>query len=66
MKVTLEVEINSFTVPNFVTVAKKEGRAAEESIPLSALDSLTLDRLCSDFRNEVFRKAGKEQPPTCG
>ncbi len=33
--------------------------------PLSDLDSLTLDKLCNDFRDEVFRKAGKEQPPTC-
>jgi len=28
------------------------------------LDPLTPDELCQDFRDEVFRKAGKEQPPT--
>ena len=34
------------------------------SIPLCELDSNTLHALCSDFRNSVFKLAGKEQPPT--
>lgn len=71
MKVQLEVKIKPFTVPNFVVIEnepspRQEGFKPSDGVPLSALDSLTLDRLCTDFRNEVFRKAGKEQPPTCG
>jgi hypothetical protein len=34
--------------------------------PLSDLDSMTLWRLCENFKNEVFHKAGKEQPPRAG
>ena len=34
------------------------------TIPLCELDSNTLHTLCSNFRNEVFKLAGKEQPPT--
>lgn len=67
MKTKIEVELKPFTTPNFVLV--KNAPTAEEretSLPLSALDSLTLDRLCNDFRNAVFNKAGKEQPPTAG
>ena len=34
------------------------------TIPLCELDSNTLATLCSNFRSEVFKLAGKEQPPT--
>lgn len=33
-------------------------------VPLRELDALTLDRFCDEFRDSVFRNAGKEQPPT--
>lgn len=68
MKVQYEVEINPFTVPNFVTTkeqpkGREEGFKPSDGIPLSALDSFTLDKLCEDFKNEVFRKSGKDQLP---
>jgi len=67
MKVQLEIEIKPFTVPNFVVAVeepkpRQEGFKSSEGIPLSALDSKTLDKLCEDFRDAVFQKAGKEQP----
>lgn len=62
MKTTIEVTLKPFTVPNFVVVESMPGK---DGLPLSALDSLTLDRMCSEFRIAVFKKAGKEQPPTC-
>lgn len=42
-----------------------EGSPAGPSwgIPLRELDPLDLERMCDAFRGEVFRKAGKEQPP---
>lgn len=71
MKATLEVALQPFQVPNFVRPVAKPGKKEDgfsETVayPLSDLDSLTLDRLCEQFRNEVFRKAGKKQPPTAG
>jgi hypothetical protein len=68
MKATLEVQLQPFTVPNFVRQASKVGRKEDgvqelPCYPLSDLDSWTLHRLCSDFRDEVFKKSGKEQPP---
>ena len=30
---------------------------------LCELSAGTLDKLCDDFRDEIFKKAGKEQPP---
>jgi hypothetical protein len=71
MKATLQVELQPFKTPNFVLAVQKPGKREDgmqetPSYPLSDLDSLTLDKLCRDFRDEVFRKAGKEQPPTCG
>lgn len=70
---TLQVELQPFQTPNFVRVAGKPGLKQEgvqdmqgQCFPLSDLDPETLDRLCRDFRDEVFRKAGKERPPaTC-
>lgn len=35
----------------------------EVFIPLRDLDALTLDRLCEEFREDVFKKAGKSPPP---
>ena len=71
MKATLQVELQPFQTPNFVRAVQKPGKREDGMheapwYPLSDLDSLTLDKLCNAFRAEVFRKAGKEQPPTCG
>lgn len=68
MKATLKVELKPFQVPNFVLAAEKtssreDGFNKGVSYPLSDLDPYTLDALCNQFRNEVFKKAGKRQPP---
>lgn len=68
MKVTLEVDLQPFMVPNFVRVVSEPGRKEDgvqelPCYPLSVLDSWTLHKLCCNFRDEVFRKAGKGQPP---
>lgn len=60
MKTTIQVEILPFNVPGFVVVDGDE----DKSIPLSELDSETLDALCREFRSVIFDRAGKEQPPT--
>jgi len=63
-ELNVKVEIKPFTVPIFVMVDEAPGFILEDTgIPLSALDSSTLYKLCNDFRDEVFKKAGKEQPP---
>lgn len=63
-KLSVEIEIKPFQVPVFVIVQDAPDYVSDDhGIPLSALDSLTLDKLCRDFRDEVFKKAGKEQPP---
>ncbi len=71
MKATLTVELQPFTTPNFVRAVMPPGKREDgfketPCYPLSDLDPLTLDKLCEDFRDEVFRKAGKGQPPTAG
>lgn len=63
-ELSVKVEIEPFQVPDFVTVDDAPDFISEDTgIPLSALDSMALDKLCRDFRDEVFKKAGKEQPP---
>lgn len=70
MKVKLEVELQPFTVPNFVLLSKLPPKAREAGIDkptsfhLSELDAEMLDRLCWEFRVAVFEKAGKRMPPT--
>jgi hypothetical protein len=67
MKAKLELDVKPFMVPNFVTVQSpapaESAEADRASYPLSALDPNTLDRLCDEFRDAVFKKAGKQQPP---
>lgn len=68
MKVMIEVRLKPFTVPNFV-IAETEARPRQEGVSLaqqyrlSALDPETLERLCEEFTNAVFKKAGKQRPP---
>ena len=71
MKATLQVELQPFQTPNFVRAVSKPGLKQDgmqelPCYPLSDLDSLTLDKLCDQFRADVFQKAGKEQPPRQG
>jgi hypothetical protein len=70
MKATLKVSLKPFQVPNFVLLElgakpRQEGFDPNGSrVPLSDLEPEDLDRLCEEFRNTVFNKAGKKQPPT--
>lgn len=66
MKVTLEVDIEPFQTPNFARGKKQREEDEGVAYPLHALDSYTLERLCDDFRSEVFKKAGKQRPPQPG
>lgn len=61
MRVAVTLDIVPFTVPNAVYLEKP--MSPDNKIPLTELDSKTLDRLCDEFRNGVFRVAGAEQPP---
>ncbi len=68
MKVNIEIELQPFTVPNYVLVVEKPSKREDgfkegRKFHLSEIDAITLLKLCNDFRNEVFRKAGKDQPP---
>lgn len=68
MKVTVEVELKPFIVPNYALQVSKSGKREDgfiedQKFHLSDLDPITLSNLCDEFRREVFRKAGKEQPP---
>lgn len=68
MKATLEVELLSFKTPNFVRAVGKPGEREDgmqeaPCYPLSDLDPYTLAKMCDQFRDEIFKKAGKHQPP---
>lgn len=67
MTATLNLKLKPFQVPNFVLAdlppgLKQDGIKELPSFPLSALDAATLTGMCDAFRDEVFRKAGKERP----
>ena len=70
MEVSIKIKLKPFQVPSFV-LTEKEGLKQDgiQEVPkfrLSDLDSHTLDKLCEEFRDSVFKKAGKEQPPQAG
>lgn len=71
MKATISVELQPFQTPNFVravgkTGLKQDGMRETPCYPLSDLDPETLHKLCSDFRDEVFRKADKDRHGNAG
>ena len=70
MKAKVNLELKPFAVPESVEIDLKgmvkredEDYVPEAELPLAALDSCDLNRLCEDFVAEVFKKAGKERPP---
>ena len=70
MKAQIEIELQPFEVPNFVLTVqeprpKQEGFQETPKYPLSHLSPETLERLCNEFRDAVFAKAGKQHPPKC-
>ena len=67
MKVSINIDIQPFSTPNFVLATAKSGQnsGSETSYPLSDFDPETLDRLCDQFRTAVFKKAGKNEPARC-
>lgn len=59
----MQVEVNAWQTPNYVTLKQPAGRDQQSpSIPLSEIDADVLALLCDDFRAEVFKKAGKPDP----
>jgi len=63
----INIEIKPFIVPNFVVAKTKtrlqqEGFVSSPSWPLSEVDPEILDELCEQFRLDVFRKAGVQDP----
>ena len=66
MKINLEVEVEPFQTPNFVRGVKRKGEDEGVAYPLELLNAVTLEILCDQFRDEVFRKAKKNRPPQPG
>lgn len=62
MKITTEIELQPFTVPNYVIVKmpprpKQDGIRESPKYHISELDENTLNKLCDEFRAAVLRKA---------
>jgi len=63
MKVKIDLDLQPFSTPNFVRLTV-DGDASKEGypIPIKDLCPETLERLCEQFRHDVFVKAGKRDP----
>jgi hypothetical protein len=63
MAIKIKMDVAPFTVPDDValfvegTGLRQDGFKPVQRYPLSALDYEGLDKLCRDFRREVFNKA---------
>lgn len=69
MKTTIEINLKPFAVPNFVLVEeqpkeRREGFNEGRKYALNELDTEALEALCWKFKQDVFRKAGKQMHPT--
>lgn len=65
---TFPLPLQPFRVPNFVLEKVTLGQLARcgfgqsRTFSLHELDAQTLSHLCDQFRAEVFKKAGKQDP----
>jgi len=62
VKTTIEMELVPFDVPSTVTKAEQIG-PDDKHFSLSEIPANTLSAMCDEFRDEIFRKANKLQPP---
>lgn len=63
----MNVKLKPFSTPNFVIGimppgTRENGIEKLPSWPLSVVSVEELDKMCNDFRAEVFKKAGKTDP----
>lgn len=63
----MEIKLRPFNVPDEVRPILPPGRREDgiqfhPGFPLKDVPAEDLDRLCTEFRAEVFRKAGKPDP----
>ena len=67
MKAKIEITLKPFIVPNYVVTSGNRLRGDEicedRKFHLKELDPVTLEKLCDDFKKEVFKKAEKPPPP---
>ena len=58
MKTSIEFELEPFPVPDYVnTKHSNNSKMDSVSLPIKSLDTATLEELCTQFREAVFRKA---------
>ena len=67
MTIETKIKLQPFRTPNFVLCEPKlskreDGFNDSPKYSLSELDAATLDLLCAQFREDIFKKAGKEDP----
>jgi hypothetical protein len=62
MKINIEreLEVAPFSVPEHLEV--KTGTRGAEYVKLTYISAVDLDRLCDQFRADVFKLAGKQPP----
>jgi hypothetical protein len=56
------VKLKPFLVPNYVIADEGFPDEESESFPLKDVDPMVLSAMCDGFREEVFRKALKQDP----
>lgn len=61
MKFLIAIDLQSFSVPDFIYEEYDQVSGSREArkFHLSELDDDTLEQMCLEFRNEIFRKAGR-------
>lgn len=65
MKTYIEVDLVPFDIPDFVRIKegqrpRTDGFKPGAKIQIEALDEETLHKLCDDFKERIFSKAGKK------
>jgi hypothetical protein len=62
IKANVELSFEPFMTPNFVRISPDGNNAILiATLPLKEINANTLDRLCDQFRTDIFKKAGKSK-----
>jgi hypothetical protein len=65
MKGSVELDLLPFQIPNFAQVKRSSDADDGYSIPIKALGDEVFHALVNEWVDEIYKKAGKRQPPIC-
>ena len=66
MKTKVDLDTVPFDIPRKIMVKSPTTSGPDIELPLCAFDGCTLERMCQEFTDAIFKTSGVQRPPMDG